>query len=73
MKRTILQALFWLSVLEILFGIVLAISMALGNDSPATTRGALVLLVLGALGCWWYRSALARLESEQRSGVGGEA
>ena len=70
MKRTILQALFWLSLLEFLFGIVVSISIVLGHGSPATTRGAFVLLVVGAWGCWWFRSALARAGSGNRSRAG---
>ncbi len=67
MKKTILRTLFTISALDVVLGVVLASYALFSVGTPRIWRGALLLLCCGALGVFWFGSALRRQSLEART------
>ncbi len=67
MKNFFLRALLGVCMLDVLLGAVLASYALFGEGTPRIWRGALILLVAGGWGVFWFGSALQRQSLEART------
>ncbi len=67
MKTKLIRVLLWLSLIDFALGLLLLGYQLNAGESANVWRGALILLVVGAFGMMWYRSASRRFADEARA------